>query len=630
MITSKNLIGVVLINKKHNMYKRDFKFIRVATAIPKVNLGNVKENVKEILTFVDKAYKEGADVVLFPELCVTGYTCQDLFLQEDLIGDAERGVEEIKRASKEYLGLVIIVGAPVRKNGFLLNAAVVIQNEDMEVIGKRNLPGYKEFYEERWFTEDSGKLKIFETEDFKFGVEVCEDVWAPLPPSVCMAGAGAEIIFNLSASTELVGKTEYLKRLLQQHSEKLICGYSYVSCGFGESSQDVVFLGKTFSYENGKEISKPAQDGLFITDFDLESLRNERRTNTTFCSFARTVTKRPRVDVIELDPTPAYKNVPETMRTWNGYPFANPKNYQDILSIQTRALAKRLQHTGLKPVIGVSGGSDSTWALLVAVDAMKYLGRPVEDIIGITMPGFATSKRTFGNSLILMEALGIAPKVVDIREICQAEMRAIGHDPEVEDVTFENIQARTRTQILMNIANKEGGLVIGTGDMSELALGWCTYNADHMSMYGVNAGVPKTLVKALIKSYGESHPAIEGILNEILSTPVSPELTGTGAEGEGAQVTEDIIGPYELHDFFLYNTLRHGFGESKIIFLGLHSNLIEKYSKDEMVKWYKVFIRRFYSQQFKRSCLPDGPKIGSISLSPRGDLRMPSDIKLAK
>ena len=610
------------------MNKKDFKFIRVATAIPEVILGNVKENVASIMTFVKKAYDEGADVVLFPELCVTGYTCQDLFLQETLITAAESGIEEIKRASNNYPGLVIIVGSPIRENGYLLNAAVIIQDGDMEVIGKRNLPNYKEFYEKRWFTEGSGKLKIFKTKEFTFGVEVCEDVWAPLPPSVCMSGAGAEIIFNLSASTELVGKTEYLKRLLQQHSEKLICGYSYVSCGFGESSQDVVFLGRAFSYENGKEISNQVQDNFFLTDFDLESLRNERRTNTTFCGFARALTKRPRVEVIELNPTPSlHPDVPETLRVWNGHPFANPKNYKDILSIQTRALAKRIQHTGLKPVIGISGGSDSTWALLVAVDAMKFLGRPVKDIIGITMPGFATSGRTFHNSLVLMESLGIEARTIDIREICQAEMKAINHDPSNEDVTFENIQARTRTQILMNIANKEGGLVIGTGDMSELALGWCTYNADHMSMYGVNAGVPKTLIKALIGAYGESHPEVSDILNEILQTPVSPELTGTGAEGDKAQVTEDLIGPYELHDFFLYNTLRHGFGEEKIIFLGLHSDLKEKYTKEDMIKWYKVFTKRFYSQQFKRSCLPDGPKIGSISLSPRGDLRMPSDVK---
>lgn len=616
------------------MNRKDFSLVRVAAAISDVKVANVEYNVKSIMGLMSDAFSADVDVIVFPELCVTGYTCGDLFHSSTLLSSAKGGIIEIIGHSYNTPGMISIIGAPYVEGSKLFNAAYVIQDGNiLGIVKKQNLPGYKEFYEERWFAEGKENSNpIFKTPDLCFGVEICEDVWAPEPPSVGLVKRGAEVIFNLSASNELIGKHTYLISLLKQQSARLICGYVYASAGYGESSQDVVYAGNGIILENNKILAKsdrfkPSAQ-LVVSDIDLESLRNERLTNTTFSKFF----ELDQDNIIYSGKIKPAKNE-GTVRIYNGLPFVPGEGMglnlrcQEILDIQSHALAKRLDHTGMKPVIGVSGGSDSTWALIVIMEALKKLGHPTSDCIGITMPGFATSGRTKGNSEKLMKALGIDYKTIDITEICRAELKALGHDETTQDITYENVQARTRTQILMNLSNQEHGLVIGTGDLSELALGWCTYNADHMSMYGVNVSVPKTLIKSLIGWYANNvaDETCKEVLLDILDTPVSPELTGSGATGETAQVTEDKIGPYELHDFFLYNTLRHGFAPSKILYLSKHATFSKDYTEETIKKWLKVFISRFFSQQFKRSCLPDGPKIGSISLSPRGDWRMPSD-----
>lgn len=590
--------------------------IRVATAVPEVRVGDVDYNVAKIKELIEKAKKEDIDIVVFPELAITGYTCGDLFLTSSLRNKVMPAIKEIQKSIPN--GLLVIVGAPIIQKGKLYNSAVLLTNEKILIENKVFLPNYKEFYEQRWFSE--GKLedkKVYRFKGVTFGVEICEDVWAPEPPSTYLVKKGAaQIIFNLSASNELVGKHDYLVSLLKQQSARLISGYVYASAGFGESSTDLVYAGNGIIIENGKILEESPrftlQDQLTVADIDVEALDNERAVNKTFQRFLDTE----KSVFIEI-PGGKYKEKRDLRRKVNPFPFkADATRYKEIFNIQVTALAKRLQHTGMKPVIGVSGGSDSTWALVIAVEACRKLGKPTTDVLGVSMPGFATSERTRKNAKALSEEMGITFKEIDITSICKAELEALSHPLDIQDITYENVQARTRTQILMNLANQEGGLVIGTGDLSELALGWCTYNADHMSMYGVNASVPKTLVKELIAWYSDSP-----VFKNILSTPVSPELTGTGAEGDKPQVTEDNIGPYEVHDFVLYHFLRHGFGPEKIKFLAEHT-VLKKYDLD---KWIAVFFKRFTQQQFKRSCLPDGPKIGSISLSPRGDWRMPSD-----
>lgn len=590
--------------------------IRVATAVPEVRVGDVNYNVAKIKELIEKAKKEDVDIVVFPELAITGYTCGDLFLTSSLRNKVMPAIKEIQKSIPN--GLLVIVGAPIIQKGKLYNSAVLLTNEKILTENKVFLPNYKEFYEQRWFSE--GKLedkKVYRFKGVTFGVEICEDVWAPEPPSTYLVKKGAaQIIFNLSASNELVGKHDYLVSLLKQQSARLISGYVYASAGFGESSTDLVYAGNGIIIENGKILEESPrftlQDQLTVADIDVEALDNERAVNKTFQRFLDTE----KSVFIEI-PGGKYKEKKDLRRKVNPFPFkADATRYKEIFNIQVTALAKRLQHTGMKPVIGVSGGSDSTWALVIAVEACRKLGRPTTDVLGVSMPGFATSERTRKNAKALSEEMGITFKEIDITSICKAELEVLSHPLDIQDITYENVQARTRTQILMNLANQEGGLVIGTGDLSELALGWCTYNADHMSMYGVNASVPKTLVKELIAWYSDSP-----VFKNILSTPVSPELTGTGAEGDKPQVTEDNIGPYEVHDFVLYHFLRHGFGPEKIKFLAEHT-VLKKYDLD---KWIAVFFKRFTQQQFKRSCLPDGPKIGSVSLSPRGDWRMPSD-----
>lgn len=625
------------------MNRKQAKLLRVAAAIPEVTVGNVSYNVSKIIELLDKSEEQGVDIIVFPELCVTGYSCGDLFFQECLIEAAEQGVADICEHTKNHKQ-VIIIGAPARADGNepIFNTALVIyKGEVVKAVGKRNLPGYKEFYEPRWFSRDNFPFRVFESEDgVKFGVEICEDVWAPFPPCTTMVQAGAEVIFNLSTSNELIGKHQYLVSMLRQRSADHICGYVYASSGFGESTQDLVYQGNALIFENGKLLAQNNRSlvtntggQIAVNDIDLESLRNERAVNTTFRQFRADYNPR---DVTKWQIPGSIIGDGDTVRKWNPKPFVPigkelDDRCKDILTMQSAALAKRLYHTRMKPVIGISGGSDSTWALIVAIEAMKMLGNPVSDIIGVTMPGFATSERTKKNSWALMKAFGIDAREISIVDMATAELKALGHDLTTQDVTYENVQARSRTQILMNLSNQEKGLVIGTGDLSELALGWCTYNADHMSMYGVNASVPKTLIKKLIGWYASwvmvSNRELHDTLMDILDTPVSPELTGSGAGGQDAQVTEDKIGPYELHDFFLYNMLRHGYGPAKIMYLAEHTR--EGWSKDytraDLKQWLQVFINRFFSQQFKRSCLPDGPKIGSISLSPRGDWRMPSD-----
>lgn len=590
--------------------------IRVATAVPEVRVGDVDYNVAKIKELIEKAKKEDVDIVVFPELAITGYTCGDLFLTSSLRNKVMPAIKEIQKSIPN--GLLVIVGAPIIQKGKLYNSAVLLTNEKILIENKVFLPNYKEFYEQRWFSE--GKLedkKVYRFKGVTFGVEICEDVWAPEPPSTYLVKKGAaQIIFNLSASNELVGKHDYLVSLLKQQSARLISGYVYASAGFGESSTDLVYAGNGIIIENGKVLEESPrftlQDQLTVADIDVEALDNERAVNKTFQRFLD-IEKSVFIEI----PGGKYKEKRDLRRKVNPFPFkADATRYKEIFNIQVTALAKRLQHTGMKPVIGVSGGSDSTWALVIAVEACRKLGRPTTDVLGVSMPGFATSERTRKNAKALSEEMGITFKEIDITSICKAELEALSHPLDIQDITYENVQARTRTQILMNLANQEGGLVIGTGDLSELALGWCTYNADHMSMYGVNASVPKTLVKELIAWYSDSP-----VFKNILSTPVSPELTGTGAEGDKPQVTEDNIGPYEVHDFVLYHFLRHGFGPEKIKFLAEHT-VLKKYDLD---KWIAVFFKRFTQQQFKRSCLPDGPKIGSVSLSPRGDWRMPSD-----
>lgn len=590
--------------------------IRVATAVPEVRVGDVDYNVAKIKELIEKAKKEDVDIVVFPELAITGYTCGDLFLTSSLRNKVMPAIKEIQKSIPNEL--LVIVGAPIVQKGKFYNSAVLLTNEKILIENKVFLPNYKEFYEQRWFSE--GKLedkKVYRFKGITFGVEICEDVWAPEPPSTYLVKKGAaQIIFNLSASNELVGKHDYLVSLLKQQSARLISGYVYASAGFGESSTDLVYAGNGIIIENGKILEESPrftlQDQLTVADIDVEALDNERAVNKTFQRFLD-IEKSIFIEI----PGGKYKEKRDLRRKVNPFPFkADATRYKEIFNIQVTALAKRLQHTGMKPVIGVSGGSDSTWALVIAVEACRKLGKPTTDVLGVSMPGFATSERTRKNAKALSEEMGITFKEIDITSICKAELEALSHPLDIQDITYENVQARTRTQILMNLANQEGGLVIGTGDLSELALGWCTYNADHMSMYGVNASVPKTLVKELIAWYSDSP-----VFKNILSTPVSPELTGTGAEGDKPQVTEDNIGPYEVHDFVLYHFLRHGFGPEKIKFLAEHT-VLKKYDLD---KWIAVFFKRFTQQQFKRSCLPDGPKIGSVSLSPRGDWRMPSD-----
>ncbi|WP_276868558.1 NAD(+) synthase [Bacteroides heparinolyticus] len=627
----------------------NYGYVKVAAAVPRVKVADCRFNAEQIEKEIIIADGKGVQIIAFPELCITGYTCGDLFAQQLLLEEAEIGLIRILNDTRQ-MDIISILGMPVACNGLLLNVAVVIQKgKVLGVIPKTYLPNYKEFYEKRWFTsacevrESSirlcgqvvpmGRNLLFETADVTFGVEICEDLWAPIPPSSVLALQGAELLFNLSADTEAIGKHAYLRSLIGQQSARCISGYVFSSCGFGESTTDVVFAGNGLIYENGNLLAASKrfsfEEQMVAGEIDVDYLRAERRGNTTFAACRANCASEPAVRI-----STEYVNGKDLnlTRTYNPHPFvpqgaALDERCEEIFSIQMSGLAQRLVHTKAQSaVVGISGGLDSTLALLVCVKTFDKLGWSRRGIIGVTMPGFGTTDRTYTNAVNLMKALGVTIREVSIKEACIQHFKDINHDIDVHDVVYENAQARERTQILMDIANQTRGLVIGTGDLSELALGWATYNGDHMSMYGVNTGIPKTLVKHLVKWVAENgmDDASRGTLLDIVDTPISPELIPADENGNISQVTEDLVGPYELHDFFLYYFIRCGFPPSKIFFLAART-FKGVYDEETIRKWLQTFYRRFFSQQFKRSCLPDGPKVGSISLSPRGDWRMPSD-----
>ena len=625
-----------------------YGLIKVAAAIPGVRVADVEYNVQQIESQIAQAEGKGAEIIVFPELSLTGYSCQDLFRQQLLLDKAEEGLLVLLDFTRK-LDIIAIVGLPVRIGSLLYNCAAVLQHGCLlGLVAKTYLPNYNEFYEKRWFASStdliaqdvylagspvhvSSRPQVFRTCDgVSFGIEICEDVWAPLPPSNNLALAGADIIFNLSATDELIGKHAYLESLLAQQSARMMCGYVYSSCGYGESTQDVVYGGNALVFENGRLLAQASRFAIDpqmrIQQIDVDRLRSERQNNTTFR------TAQDGADAAFVDCKPVAPRDFELIREVNPLPFIPTgekmaESCEEILNIQTMGLVKRLQHTHCdKAVIGISGGLDSTLALLVVVRAFDRLGLSRRGIIGITMPGFGTTGRTHQNAVDLMESLGITQREISIAKAVTQHFLDIGQDPNQHDVTYENSQARERTQILMDVANQVGGMVIGTGDLSELALGWCTYNGDHMSMYGVNGGVPKTLVRHLIR-YISQQPLFadqRDTLIDIIDTPISPELTPADAQGNIQQKTEDLVGPYELHDFFLYYLMRYGFRPAKIYMLAQHA-FGGSYDDATIKKWLQTFCRRFFNQQFKRSCLPDGPKVGSVSLSPRGDWRMASD-----
>ena len=634
-----------------------YGFVKVAAAVPAVKVADVEYNVQQIESLIAQAEGRGIEVMVLPELCMTGYTCQDLFREQALLDRAEEGVMVLLDFTRK-LDIIVAVGVPVVINGLLYNCAAVIQaGQLLGIVPKTYLPSYGEFYEKRWFASAqdlnptdiyfagssvhvSAEPQIFVTGDgVKFGIEICEDVWAPIPPSNNLALAGADIILNLSASDEVIGKHQYLKSLVAQQSARTISGYVYASCGFGESTQDVVFGGSTLIFENGRQLSEGTrfsiQPQIQASQIDVEKLRAERRANTTFINAQRGAEAR-----LITCKAVAPKEF-ELLRDIDPHPFI-PKGEdmastcEEILNIQVAGLAKRLYHINAqKAVIGISGGLDSTLALLVTVKAFDKLALDRKGVIGITMPGFGTTDRTHNNALKLMETLGVTIREISIAKAVTQHFEDIGHNPKIHDVTYENAQARERTQILMDVANQENAIVVGTGDLSELALGWATYNGDHMSMYGVNAGVPKTLIRYLV-SYVAGEMATETLL-DIVDTPISPELIPADENGLIKQKTEDLVGPYELHDFFIYYFLRYGFSPKKIFMLAKKAFCTPSpvdghealYDEATVKKWLTVFCRRFFTQQFKRSCMPDGPKVGSVSLSPRGDWRMPSDASFA-
>lgn len=627
----------------------NYGYVRVAAAVPRVKVADCKFNAREIEKEIIIAEGKGVQIIAFPELCITGYTCGDLFAQQLLLEEAEMELMQIINNTRQ-LDIIAILGLPVALNGMLLNTAVVIQKgKVLGVVPKTYLPNYKEFYEKRWFTsaacvtETSVRLcgqvvpmradLLFEMANTTFGIEICEDLWAPIPPSSSLAMQGAEIVFNLSADNECIGKHNYLCSLISQQSARCIAGYVFSSCGFGESTTDVVFAGNGLIFENGNKLASSKRFSLegqvVISEIDVEYIRSERRVNTTFTACRTHCVPREAMRI-----STEYVNGKELglTRTFDPHPFVPQgaeldERCEEIFSIQVAGLAQRLVHTHAQSaVVGISGGLDSTLALLVCVKTFDKLGWSRKGIIGVTMPGFGTTDRTHTNAVDLMESLGITVREVSIKEACIQHFKDIGHDVNVHDVVYENSQARERTQILMDIANQTNGMVIGTGDLSELALGWATYNGDHMSMYGVNGSVPKTLVKHLVKWVAEHDvdDSSRATLLDIVDTPISPELIPADENGNIKQITEDLVGPYELHDFFLYYFLRCGFRPSKIFFLAAQT-FKGVYDEETIKKWLRIFFRRFFNQQFKRSCLPDGPKVGSISISPRGDWRMPSD-----
>ncbi len=622
-------------------------YVRVEVVTPDIKVADCIFNTEQICRQIDKAYDAQVSVIVFPEMCITGYTCNDLFLQDTLLSDAQKSLASIAEHTKGR-NMVTVVGLPFEYCNKLYNVAAVIKDGViLGLVPKKYIPNYNEFYERRQFTEGfdkavkvciagqqtyMGSRILFRCSDFEklvIGVEICEDFWTPLPPSVSHAMNGATLIVNPSASNETVGKEDYRRSLVTGQSARLVCAYAYASSGDGESTQDIVFGGHDIIAENGTLLAETSlfANNSVMNDIDFDRINSERRRMSTFTS----VTDNDEYTVVDfslagteytslvryIDPHPF---VPENEATRN-------KRCEAILSIQAMGLKKRLSHIGCKNVvIGISGGLDSTLALLVAVRAYELLGLDMSGIHAVTMPGFGTTDRTYDNAVKMIKCLGCTFHEISIRESVTKHFEDIGHDINVHDVTYENGQARERTQILMDIANKVNGIVIGTGDMSELALGWATYNGDHMSMYGVNASVPKTLVRHLVRYYAEvlADSTLAKVLYDVLDTPVSPELLPPDENGQIEQKTEDLVGPYELHDFFMYYILRFGIHPAKLYRIACAA-FRPDYSEETILKWLKTFYRRFFAQHFKRSCLPDGPKVGTVAVSPRGDLRMPSD-----
>ena len=649
----------------------NFGYVRVAAAVPHMRVADCQYNAAEIKKQITEAVQEGVEVICFPELSITGYTCADLFFTQQLQKDALSALEEVCAFTRN-LPIIVLVGAPLKVDNNLYNCAFVMTDGDVVgVVPKVNLPNTGEFYEKRWFSSGRDVLEhninsirpriptielwgndvpfgidlLFTTRNYSFGIEICEDLWSPLPASTQLAIQGAEIIFNLSSSNCVTGKHTFRQRMITQQSARVHCGYVYTSSGIGESTTDIVFSGSTYIAENGEmlEIGERFQmnSSMIISEIDVERLRIDRQRNTNFTHDKHGHYRHIHVAPLErsIEDGSAYsleaRGEGPMHRHFTKTPFLPKKKEsddycEDVLNLQVHGLLRRWQHTHAESlVIGISGGLDSTLALIVSVLAADRLGYNRSQVIGVTMPGFGTSDRTYQNALEMMEELGVSIHEVPIRDMATQHLHDIGHDLHNHDVTYENAQARIRTLVLMNLANKYNGLVVGTGDMSELALGWATYCGDHMSMYGVNAGVPKTLVRYMVRYAAENifGERLREILMDVIATPVSPELLPTDEEGNIAQITEDKVGPYELHDFFMYYYLRYGFTREKIAYMATLA-FDGVYTEEVIQHWLNVFMRRFFTQQFKRSCLPDGPKVVGVSLSPRGDLRMPSDVAI--
>lgn len=621
----------------------EYGYVRCAAASLKMEVANPRWNEQEMEHVIAEAVSNGVAILVLPECAMTGYTCADLFFQQTLLEETEHQIEKLKKFL-EGKEIIVAVGAPIQIGNKLYNMGIILQNgRILGMVPKTYLPNYNEFYEQRWFASSAdlketeieflgekvpvGKDLLFGNQNTYFALEICEDLWSVTPPSDTYALNGATILLNLSASNETIGKKEYRENLIKMHSAKQISAYVYASSGPLESTTDILFSGATLIYENGSKLAEGKRfqfdNTLTIGDVDVEKLLHDRMKNTSF-------------HTNQLEPVrKIHCSIPATnqpiRRTYAKYPFvpSNPnkrnERANEILTIQSCALARRLKHTGSKKcILGVSGGLDSTLAYLVILRAFDILKIAPQNLIAVTMPGFGTTDRTYQNAKELIRKTGATLREVSIKDACILHYKDIGHDAGNHDVTYENAQARERTQILMDIANQESGLVIGTGDLSELALGWCTYNGDHMSMYAVNTSIPKTLVRYLVEYEMQNNETLHDVLKSILDTPISPELLPPSKDGKILQKTESKIGPYMLHDFFLYHFLRNGFSTKKIFYLAKET-FKDDYEEEELRKWLTVFMKRFFSQQFKRSCLPDGVKVGSVSLSPRGDLRMPSD-----
>ncbi len=621
----------------------EYGYVRCAAASLKMEVANPRWNEQEMEHVIAEAVSNGVAILVLPECAMTGYTCADLFFQKTLLEETEHQIAKLKKFL-EGKEIIVAVGAPIQIENKLYNMGIVLQNGHiLGMVPKTYLPNYNEFYEQRWFASSAdlkeseieflgekvpvGRDLLFGNQNTYFALEICEDLWSVTPPSDTYALNGATILLNLSASNETIGKKEYRENLIKMHSAKQISAYVYASSGPLESTTDILFSGATLIYENGSKLAEGKRfqfdNTLTIADVDVEKLLHDRMKNTSFHTNQLELVRK------------IHCSIPATnqpiRRTYAKYPFvpSNPnkrnERADEILTIQSCALARRLKHTGSKKcILGVSGGLDSTLAYLVILRAFDILKIAPQNLIAVTMPGFGTTDRTYQNAKELIRKTGATLREVSIKDACILHYKDIGHDAGNHDVTYENAQARERTQILMDIANQESGLVIGTGDLSELALGWCTYNGDHMSMYAVNTSIPKTLVRYLVEYEMQNNETLHNVLKSILDTPISPELLPPSKDGKILQKTESKIGPYMLHDFFLYHFLRNGFSTKKIFYLAKET-FKDDYEEEELRKWLTVFMKRFFSQQFKRSCLPDGVKVGSVSLSPRGDLRMPSD-----